>query len=310
MLRLTARLIFFKGEKMNENIFIDESGSFALDAGVSDNFLIDCIAGIKMDDSTLKKWEENCSKFNFSKKDLPAADAEQVIDYLAEIGAKGYIVLTDKRLQPEEILKKHKKDYVDSVNASLPNTVRAYHLSKKNEVPYSKNLLAMKLIENIFRSLMQSRPTEIVSELYWYCDDKIFCESRGDFGKDKGLLYHHLSLHSESDPIKISDISKFPNIFDESGKSISFNKVFSNFISGSDDKHFGIKAADRVAHVMREIFRGKLVLNSTESLIKLFSMPFGYEGLHFNKNFPYLDGYLSEYGASILNKIEDAVKNP
>lgn len=275
------------------NIFIDESGSFAIEGKPNKNN-INCVAAIIMDDMALEKWNSKYSDLEKASSISDTSKVVEIIDFLADINAKAFLVLTDVSGYNDKILI-HRNDYIVSLKPIINNNQHLLHslsdlpqkISTFKGARYIKTYCSIQLAKNIIRGILVSQLSpENFKKLIWKYDFINDNEQKYVFQK---LVLLELSIHSQEKPFILNDKNKIMNFTSHDGKYINLNEIFRDFTFTNENESPGIKAADCVANFLRRSLTGEDLFKNIKSLEKIFDITDSVEAIHFDKDKLYVD---------------------
>lgn len=296
------------------HFYLDESGNCTQSENPSAEFAFDCVASVVFNEKAIANWNEKYA--NLGKgKDLNEEQAQEILQHLAENGVKAFIVGTNCKSYSKTIAEEHRDDYIlsiDTVTKGNPEWLResvVHHmglLAAMHPQDYVKTMMINNLIENTIRGILGRASIysiEDFSSYIWRCDHV----SKKTYSTIKNLVCLQLNSSSRKKSIDCDDFSKIPNLINQTtnGRFLDATKIIHGFDFQSDDECTGIKAADCIANFLRRIFRGKLMLQDLSNLKKIFNLPYSLVLTHFNKDLPFIESQLDEYGARILNILQE-----
>lgn len=276
------------------NVFIDESGSFANVLGKNGNGNFNCVAAVIMNDNALDQWTEKYADLSKAREIRDPVKMNEIMNYLAVIGAKAFFVFTD--ISPYcNSIKEHKSEYIDSIRttinsystispdiALLPDKI--YGLSGEE---YIKACLFIRILSNIIRGIFVSEfEQNDTQKILWRSDDLNSPKLREVIKK---LLLLDLTERTRHDPINVNNQNKVRNWLNPDDSSFDLAHVYRDFKFEDENNCIGIKAADCVANFLRRSLNGTEFFEDTKSLEKIFDLEESVDAIHFNKNMPFLD---------------------
>lgn len=297
------------------HFYLDESGNCTLSENPSEEFAFDCVASVVFNERAIAKWNEKYA--NLGKgKDLNEEQAQEILQHLAQNGVKAFIVGTNCKSYSKTIAEEHRDDYIRSIdtvtkgNHELLRESVIHHmglLSAMHPQDYVKTMMINNLKENTIRGILGKASMYTIADFSaftWRCDHV----SPKTYSTIKHLVCLQLNCSSRKKSVNCDDHTKIPNLINSDGKSLDATKILKEFDFQSDDECNGIKAADCIANFIRRIFRGNLMLQDLSNLKKLFDLPYSIELTHFNKDLPFIESQLSEYGTFVLNNLNNNIE--
>ncbi len=297
------------------NVFIDESGKFRAPENISSQPNYECIIAIILSNDALIKFEE---KFGEKSKLCLRLNARDVIKFIEENGCRAFAVIYDSNLSSKNTIEEHKKDYIRSIYKSSANhpfflqeTVKhhAEKLSKFSPNEYIKALLSIKLLENVLRAVIGNSTEFLKYDLKKF---EFVCDS-GNCNIESTIKYFSLFsmfCNSANNPICFDNRENIQHLIDPSGKYLDARLIFENinFVSSGDVA--GVRAVDVVSNQLFRILHEESVDYDIERWKNIFSNPYSFDFLSFDKDQEFIDSEIGEKAfvfPKLLGKINNLV---
>ncbi len=285
------------------NIFLDESGSFANALGKNRNCNFNCVAAVVMNDDALNQWNRKYADLSKAREITDPVKINEIMNDLAVIGAKTFLVLTDISPYCNNI-QEHKSDYANSIHttinrypivsqdiALLPDEIRGL-----NGVEYIKVCLYTRVLSNTIRGIFTSGFEHNDTQKMLWRSDNLTPKAQTAIKK---LVRLDLAERTKHNPISVNTQNKIKNWLNPDGSYLDLAHVYQDFNFEDENKCIGIKAADCVANFLRRSLTGAEFFENTKDLEKIFDLEVSIDAIHFNKNITFID--TSEFSKNIAN---------
>lgn len=301
-------------------ICCDETGKFILEPGYPQENVFPCVCAIAFPNQGAEEWNRSYSSLikGMKGKMMKNAQAEELIAFLADIGARAFLISTNFQQVSEKVIGDERIGYLLSAENACKEQPQHLQEAVSGHVEilrglslpdYVKAKLIIKLMENTIKGIVGNTryySDEDLSSFTWYCDlvsEKIHRTVRH-------FVHYQLNCYSQSEPFYVEEVSRlspFINIA-ESRKYLDTSKILQQINFKKDEDVPGIKAADCIANFFPRLLRGTLTLGNFGGLMKLFSLPHSLDFIHFDHDKPMIDVPISSYGRSVLDALEIAEK--